>query len=89
MFLEMVLRLLRLTHEITFGSHDIHLTRVVHFLIITVVAGHNGDTMGVPLLPVLATLGAFLSALVNPNFANKTKYSSHVCPRSVIPHTRT
>jgi hypothetical protein len=26
---------------------------------------------------------------VKPDFVNKTEYSSHVCPRSFIPHTRT
>jgi hypothetical protein len=30
-----------------------------------------------------------LSTFVIPNFASKTKYSSHLCPGSFIPHMRT
>jgi hypothetical protein len=29
-----------------------------------------------------------IQALVIPDFASKTMYSSHVCPGSFIPHTR-
>jgi hypothetical protein len=31
--------------------------------------------------------GLTLDQHVIPNFVNKTKYSSHVCPGSFIPHT--
>jgi hypothetical protein len=49
----------------SFGYHawrlDILLVRAVHFYIIIVAAGSNYDPLGVPLLPLFAAFGAFLS----------------------------
>jgi hypothetical protein len=62
-FLEMVLRLPHLALEIVFGGRDIHLTGVVGFLVVTVVAGRNDDTLEAPLRPLLDTIGALPSSL--------------------------
>jgi hypothetical protein len=62
-FLKMVLRLPRLVLEIMFSGRDILLIGVVSFLVITIVVGRNGDASGVPLLPLLAALGALPSIL--------------------------
>jgi hypothetical protein len=59
-FLKMVPQLPCLTLEITFSGRDILLAGVASFLI---VASSNGDALGVPLLPLLATLGALPSTL--------------------------
>jgi hypothetical protein len=62
-FLEMVLQLPHLTLEIMFGCRDILLTRVIIFLIVTIISGRNGDMLRVSLLPLLAALGTLLSAI--------------------------
>jgi hypothetical protein len=59
----MVLGQTHLVLEIMFGDCDIPLVGVVSFLIATIIAGRNGDALGVPLLLLLVTLGAFPNAL--------------------------
>jgi hypothetical protein len=59
----MVLRLQSLMLEVALGGCNILLAGVTSFLIITVVAGHDSDVAGAPLLPLLATLGALPSAI--------------------------
>jgi hypothetical protein len=59
----MVLRLPRLTVKIAFDDQEILLTGVFNFLLFTVIAGHDDDTPGVPLLPTLSSLGSLPRAL--------------------------
>jgi hypothetical protein len=62
-FLEMIFGWLCLVLEVAFGCRYAFLTRVNDFLITTAIAGYNDDAIGSPLLPFIATLGAFPSAL--------------------------
>jgi hypothetical protein len=62
-FSKMVHLLLRLALEFVLNGRDILLTRVIGFLIITVVSSRHNDALGVPLLPLPTTLGAFPSTL--------------------------
>jgi hypothetical protein len=57
MFLEMVVRLVRLVLEIMLDGHDIILIGAVYFLVI--VVGSDCNPSGVPHLPHLAALNAF------------------------------
>jgi hypothetical protein len=54
-FLKVVPQLLRLALEVTLGSCDVLLVGVIRFLV-AVIAGRDCDPLGVPLLPILATL---------------------------------
>jgi hypothetical protein len=63
-FLEIVFWLPRLELEIALGGRNILVVGAVHFLIIIVTTGSDCDPSGVPLLPLLAALSAFLSAFV-------------------------
>jgi hypothetical protein len=49
--------------EVALGSHYALLTRVTSSLVTIIVASYYGDTMGSLLLPLLASLSAFPSAL--------------------------
>jgi hypothetical protein len=62
-FLEVFRRLLHLALEVILGICEIHLTRVTSFLVVADVTGRNNDVLGAPLVPLLATLGAFPSTL--------------------------
>jgi hypothetical protein len=59
----MVLWLPHLVLENTLCGHDILFAGVISFLIIATIVGRDSDELGVLLLPFLATLGAFPSAL--------------------------
>jgi hypothetical protein len=61
-FLKVVPQLLHLALEVTLGSCDVLLVGVIRFLV-AVIAGRDCDPLGVPLLPILATLGALPRAL--------------------------
>jgi hypothetical protein len=63
-FLKMVLRLLHLMIEITLDNRDILLTRVINFLVITIIAGRNGDAQGHRFYPFLPSLTPFLAPLM-------------------------
>jgi hypothetical protein len=63
-FLKMILRPPRLALEVTLGSRDILLTRVIGFLIIAVVAGSDCNASGMPLLPLFTIISTFPNALV-------------------------
>jgi hypothetical protein len=58
-FLEVVIRLLRLTLEVTLIDHDVLLVGAARFLVGVVVASSNYDPLGVLLFPIFATFGAF------------------------------
>jgi hypothetical protein len=62
-FLKMVLWLPRLAFDVTLSGRGILLIGLVSFLVIIVIAGHNYNALGAPLLPLFAALGAFPSAL--------------------------
>jgi hypothetical protein len=72
----MVLRLPRLAPEIIFSRRDILLTRVIGFLIVTIIIGHKGDMLGAgghcfcpflpPLAPILAPLMVALDGAARP-----------------------
>jgi hypothetical protein len=62
-FLKMVLQLPHLALEVTLGGCDMLLAGGASFLIITVVTGRGSAASRALLLPLLATSGAFSSAL--------------------------
>jgi hypothetical protein len=59
----MVLKLSRLALEVVLSDRNILLTGVTNFLAGAVITSDDSDALGVPLLPLLSTLDAFLSAL--------------------------
>jgi hypothetical protein len=61
-FLKILLRLPCLVLEVTFDGGNALLVGVVGFLIITIIAGHNGNASRMSLMPILATLGTLPSA---------------------------
>jgi hypothetical protein len=63
-FHEMVFQLPRLVLEVLLSDHDILLVKDVCFLVLVIAASSNYDPPGALLLPLFATLGAFLSAFV-------------------------
>jgi hypothetical protein len=62
-FLEMNFGRAGLALEIAFGSFYVLLARVTSSLTTAAVAGYYGDVMGLPLLPLIATLTAYPRAL--------------------------
>jgi hypothetical protein len=62
-FLEMIFGWLGLVLEVVFGSRYARLVGVGGSLVAATFAGYYGDEMGLPLLPLLATLTAFIGAL--------------------------
>jgi hypothetical protein len=62
-FLEMVLWLPCLSHEVALGGRNILLTRIVCFLVIAIVAGSDCNVPGALLLPPITALGTFHSSL--------------------------
>jgi hypothetical protein len=59
-FLEMVPRLPCLALEVSLGSRDILFIGVIRFLVVVVATSCECDPPGMPLLPLLAALSAFL-----------------------------
>jgi hypothetical protein len=62
-FLEMIFWRLCLAFEVTFSRRYRLLAGVTASLVVATIAGYYGDMEGSPLLPFLAALGAFPSAL--------------------------
>jgi hypothetical protein len=64
MFLDVIIRRPCLVLKIMLNSHDMLLVRVIHFLVIIVVAtGNNCGPLKVPLLPLFAAFGILLAPL--------------------------
>jgi hypothetical protein len=61
-FLKMIFGRSSLSLDVTLGNHYALLVIVDGFLVTSATAGHRGDMMGSPLLPLLAALKSFSCA---------------------------